>query len=127
LAGLPRPPSFQLNVQCEGQKRPNRNDNGQDADTAERWGDCHRANDVSGDQELETKQDRFANLLAIHPVSQRPLARASFGEREHTGRDKQADHYDQNAGTVDDFRDDIDRGLEVGVSHGPEARPRVGW
>jgi hypothetical protein len=65
---LPRPAAFELHVQREAQKCSHPDHDRQYADPAERRGDGYGADDVRGDEKLETEQIGFAYLLAVDAV-----------------------------------------------------------
>ena len=113
LGRLPRPPTFQLELECEAQKRSDRHDDCEHADASKAWLDSHGADDVCRHEEFEPEQDRPSDILAVLPkgferrrVLEQPVA-------EEQGRGDEAERYYANAGPVDGFAHRFDVVLEI--------------
>jgi hypothetical protein len=66
---LPWPAALDLQLQGQVEKRPNDDDERQNEDVLQCRSDAHRADDVAGDQELETQQDRTPEVLAVGSIA----------------------------------------------------------
>jgi len=56
-AFLARPASIDLDVEGKAQEGPHENDAGKDQKALDRRLDCHRVDDVCGNQDLQAEQD----------------------------------------------------------------------
>jgi hypothetical protein len=116
--GLPRPSPRELHVQSKAQERTHGDKDRQDTDSSEGRRDGHRADDVSSDEKLQPKEDRFANLLAIHAIGQLNSLSISQREDESACGDNEPHDDDQDARSIDDLRDGVYRVLEVCIVQG---------
>src|SRR5215469_3756897 len=67
-SSLPGPSAFDLHRQRGTEKCPDQNDDSENADAREARRDRDRADDVAGNEEFETQEDRSAQILAALSV-----------------------------------------------------------
>ncbi len=65
LPPLPRPPPLEFELERHAQKRPDENDDREDANAAKRRLDGNRADYVGSDEELEAEQNRPSDTVAV--------------------------------------------------------------
>ena len=68
LRSCPRPAPLDLDFEREAQKGPYDDDHRQDSHTTKRRVDCHRVDDVAGNEELEPQQNGATELLPVFAV-----------------------------------------------------------
>jgi hypothetical protein len=118
---IPRPSTSHFNLQGETQKRPDENDDDQDANALKGRRGSDGPDNVTSYQELQAEQDRPAECLAELPiiVGRTRIKNPSFYEGSCCEGD--AEHYRRHADSVDSLADVFHERVEAHLyqwSHG---------
>lgn len=109
---MPGPAAGEFDFEGPAEKRTDGNDGGKHRDAGKCWLDGNGANDVAGNENFESEEDRASNALSVGPKG--ILSRKGTPTfQENKGHPNKPGCDDENASEINAFSDEGDQGLQV--------------
>ncbi len=121
---MPGPAAGEFDFEGPTEKRADGNDGGEHRDAGKCWLDGNRANDIAGNEDFESEEDRASDAL---PVGSKSIigrqGTPTFQEKKRHPNKPEGD--DENASEINAFSDEGDQGLQV-RGHANQQTPAAG-